>query len=125
MTPEQKAANLALLAEKVMGWQVVCLTDPRGGEHPRLVENVYGEWWLLSYGEPTRQWDPYASIADAMEMLDRFPNWDIAKVGKRFIIRIWGEVSGLAFQEKVDCKLQEAICAACLDWARAQGERNV
>jgi hypothetical protein len=116
MTAEQKAENVALLARMVMKWD---LEPVREGFRVRLPDGG-----LLFLGErPTmlRRWDPYVSIADAMEMLDRLEEYSLDKERVDFY---HCEVMRSPYFTGQGDTAREAICSACLEWARAQGERG-
>lgn len=112
MTPTEKAANVALLARVVMGWQ---LEPHRHGFRVRLPDG------LLFIGDGQsfiKRWDPDTSIADAMEMLKRFDSYRLERIegGQVFCLVCKGNEHGSA----VEPTEEDAIYAACLEWARAQ-----
>ena len=114
MTPEEKGANVALLAEKVMRWTLEPLRD---GFRAKLPD---GNMLCIGRaGSILREWDPYASIADAMEMLEKF-RWTLESTSIGYYFMLDYEDGPSARSADV----REAICAACVEWARAQGERG-
>lgn len=107
MTPQEKAANVALLAERAMGWS-------DDGPYPHWVLGFV----IRSAPQGATEWDPYTSIADAMEMLDRFGVWDLSSDDGELTCRLL--VPGFDTRHHVAASTKEAICAACLEWAKAQ-----
>lgn len=145
MTPEEKAANVALLARVVMQARI---THPSPGhvgaympsghlsEKDKLFGRLHsleviGEYVALSRWEGmgnVHVWDPYTSIADAMEMLDKFEQHEVIRAGRHgtagtwFLCRIFWPGKAV-----ISCEAPSrlgAICAACLEWAQVQGEKK-
>lgn len=102
MTPEQKAENIALLAPAVMGWTTV-------NGYIRVIKGETGF---------ELRWDPYTNNDDAMGMLNRFHH-DVAltKITGVWHCKLPGSPKYFYGHGESIC---EAICAACLEWARAQ-----
>lgn len=139
MTPEEKAANVALLARVVMKWpEYETIQDPQPDYEYFVVlyslESTLGDseepgavHVVRPSGPAFTQWNPYTSVADAMEMLDRFPEVKLRKIHDMWhctVFKDWiiigTEMRGYFHGDDPDTK--DAICAACLEWARAQGE---
>ena len=116
MTHEEKAANVVLLAERVMGYTEVGTMDDLGLANYRLVNGQ------VMPGNRIGFWDPYTNIGDAMEMLRRFGEIRLEKI-QPFGTWICYIFDGKGARAPGHTTELEAICAACLEWALAQGEK--
>lgn len=116
MTAEEKAANVALLARVVMGWVIA--------EDLEQLQSSSGSW-TISVPKEGRPWDPYTSIADAMKMLDTFAEYSLTCMGPTRVhtCNVYREMAGKPYRANAAERLS-AICAACMEWARAQGEKK-
>ena len=125
MTNEQKAENITLLARVVMGWT---LHDWQSFRSMRkcvkcnicMATSISKLFMFCEHR--AAGWDPYTSIADAMEMLDRAHGSRLDKDGPaRHSCVLWPDEhrSGRRY-DGTGHSLTDAICAACLEWARAQ-----
>jgi len=127
VTLEQKAANVALLARVVMGWPLHEWEERGKFWICRICSRSVLDWEKSPLGPCPPEghlddWDPYVSIADAMEVLDRCEWFDLEK-RIPYVCDIW--VSGRVARFHGEGQtIQDAICSACLEWARAQGERT-
>ena len=106
MTPEQKAANIALLARVVMGWTTV-------NGYIRVIKGETGF---------EVRWDPYTNNDDAMGMLNRFEWWELKHDGAGYYCMIYGVTKGTGNTYRVarEKNYFDSICTACLEWAWAQ-----
>lgn len=115
MTKEEKAENVALLASVVMGWE-----EPKDF---KMFPPSTSAWRQ----DKQTYWNPYASIADAMEMLDKLDGWNgwLAKKlsPTEFYVEVY-KLPPLIWKEGRGPTIQDAICAAFLEWARAQEEKK-
>lgn len=123
MTTKEKAADIVLLARVVMGWEEVKTWTEYHAPNPTRVIRFFANSNNNVVAVDGREWDPRTNIAGAMEMLDRFLCWQLCRtVQGSHICRVGSTLAGLT-NFSVCPTILDAICDACLEWARAQGEK--
>ena len=122
MSPE-KTENVALLARVVMGWADHEFQDTVSEMQACIRCDLIRTLYTDSQSQLcfSRQgWDPYANTADAMEILGMFRHWLLSRGPDGYSCSV-SSVRAVDHDSPVgELTIGDAICTACLEWARAQ-----